>query len=100
MMREIELANLSTKDIKCDSTNRLVSVYSVNSKMDQRSHGVTRTLQCICKEGCDLRCPYVVLEVLANHSCLKGSPEGMLATRQGGGSRATKKDIVTAWKGL
>ena len=100
MMREIELANISAKDVKFDSVSRLVSVYFVNSKMDQRSNGVTRTLQCICKEGCDLRCPYAVLEVLTNHSCFKGSPEGMIATTCGGRRRATKKDIVSAWQNL
>ena len=43
MMREIELANLSAKDIKFDSHNRLVTVLFVNSKGDQESRGVEET---------------------------------------------------------
>lgn len=82
MMREIELANLSAKDIKFDPHNRLVTVLFVNSKGDQESRGLSRTLQCICKEGCALRCPYSVLEVLISYAGLKGSPEAMLSTTQ------------------
>jgi hypothetical protein len=82
MMREIELANLSAKDIKFDPHNRLVTVLFVNSKGDQESRGLSRTLQCICKEGCALRCPYSVLEVLVSYAGLKGSPEAMLSTTQ------------------
>ena len=65
-----------------DPHNRLVTVLFVNSKGDQESRGLSRTLQCICKEGCALRCPYSVLEVLVSYAGLKGSPEAMLSTTQ------------------
>lgn len=100
MMREIELANLSARDVKFDSTNRLVTVLFVNSKGDQEARGVSRTLQCICKEGCSLKCPYAVLEVLVNYAGLKGSPGAMLSTTQNGRVRATKQELVNSWQKL
>jgi len=100
MMREIEIANLSAKDIKFDSRNRLVTVLFVNSKGDQEARGVSRTLQCICKEGCTLKCPYAVLEVLVNYAGLKGSPDAMISTTANGKQRATKKDLVDSWRAL
>ena len=100
MMREIEIANLSAKDIKFDSRNRLVTVLFINSKGDQEARGVSRTLQCICKEGCSLKCPYAVLEVLVNYAGLKGSPGAMISTTANGKQRATKKDLVDAWRSL
>ena len=100
MMREIEIANLSAKDIKFDSRNRLVTVLFVNSKGDQEARGVSRTLQCICKEGCTLKCPYAVLEVLVNYAGLKGSPNAMISTTADGKHRATKKDLVDSWRAL
>ena len=100
MMREIEIANLSAKDIKFDSNNRLVTVLFINSKGDQEARGVSRTLQCICKEGCTLKCPYAVLEVLVNYAGLKGSPNAMISTTANGKQRATKKDLVDAWRSL
>ena len=47
MMREIELANLSAKDVKFDSEHRTVTDHFVNSKKDQEAFGVSRALQCI-----------------------------------------------------
>jgi L-lactate utilization protein LutB len=98
MMREIEIANLSAKDIKFDSHNRLVTVLFINSKGDQEARGVSRTLQCICKEGCTLKCPYAVLEVLVNYAGLKGPPGAMISTTANGKQRATKKDLVDSWR--
>jgi hypothetical protein len=58
MLREIELARLTSEDIAFDIKGRTVSLTLQGSKMDQSAKGVTRTLQCLCKDSCDLRCPY------------------------------------------
>ena len=71
MMREIELANLCTNDVKFDHKNRLVTLTWTESKMDQQGTSISRTLQCLCGGACDLRCPYAVLEALTSQACLQ-----------------------------
>ena len=62
----------------------MVTITWQHSKMDTEGRGIARTLQCICEEGCDLRCPYAVLERLVNNATLKGSKDGHLAFSEGG----------------
>ena len=99
MMREIELANLTSSNITFDSTNRTEAVVWRESKNDTEGASVTRTLQCICQGGCDLSCPYAVLETLVSFAALKGSKGAYLAFTTKG-TRATKSDIVRSWKQL
>lgn len=99
MMREIELADLKSSNIKFDATNRLVTITLQHFKMDTEGRGISRTLQCICDEGCDLRCPRTVLEMLVNNATLKGAKDGHLAFREGG-SGASKAEIVGDWRKL
>ena len=66
---------------------------------DSEGQSISRTLQCICEEGCDLRCPYAVLEMLVNNAVLKGAKGGHLAICDGG-EGATKAEIVSVWKRL
>eukprot|EP00435_Cladocopium_sp_Y103_P065381 s228_g27.t1 len=99
MMREIEIAGLTATDAKFDPETRLVSLTWRESKTDTSAKGITRTLQCVCEQGCDLRCPYAVLEVLVNNAGMKGAPGGHLATNLKG-QVATKAEVVGAWKCL
>ena len=61
--------------------------------------GVKRTLQCLCQEGCDLKCPFAVLETLVSYAVLKGNEGAYLAVTNKG-TRATKSDIIKAWRKL
>eukprot|EP00435_Cladocopium_sp_Y103_P006119 s3866_g1.t6 len=100
MLREIELAGLSSGDIEFDSATRTVTLLWRESKMDTGASGIKRTLQCVCSEGCDLRCPYAVLETLVSCAALKGAKRASLAVTKGG-KPATKSDIVAylgRWK--
>eukprot|EP00435_Cladocopium_sp_Y103_P014751 s2194_g3.t1 len=99
MMREIELAGLVADDVAFDPKHRLVTLTWNESKTDGEGKGVKRTLQCLCENSCDLRCPYAVLEVLVNRAALKGAPGGHLATDVKG-KPASKSDIVRDWKRL
>ena len=97
MMREIELAALKSSDVNFDAHNRTVTITWEQSKMDSECRGLARTLQCICNDGCDMRCPYAVLEVLVNNAALKGAKGGHLAFNDKGDS-ATKAEIVGDWQ--
>eukprot|EP00435_Cladocopium_sp_Y103_P045365 s422_g13.t1 len=99
MMREIELANLVSKDVCFEPKGRLVSITWNESKTDKEGRGIRRTLQCLCEDNCDLKCPYAVLEVLVNRAALKGAPGGHLAIDHKG-RPASKADIVKDWKRL
>lgn len=99
MLREIEVANLTSTGIKFDPSGRIVSMFFRESKTDSEGFGVTRTLQCMCEGGCDLRCPYTVLGVLVNNAALKGATKGDPATTPKG-SVASKSDVVGAWRTL
>ena len=99
MMREIELSNLHTEDIRFDCANRMVTILWRESKKDTEGIGISRTLQCLCENGCDLKCPYAVLETLVNHATLRGTPMGAIAMGKKG-RLATKADIVHDWRKL
>ena len=88
-----------SSNIKFDATNRLVTIAWQHSKMDSEGRGISRTLQCICDEGCDLRCPCTVLGMLVNNATLKDAKDGHLAFREGGPG-ASKAEIVGDWRKL
>ena len=88
-----------SSNIKFDATNRLVTIAWQHSKMDTEGRGISRTLQCIFDEGCDLRCPCTVLGMLVNNATLKDAKDGHLAFREGG-SGASKAEIVGDWRKL
>ena len=79
MMREIELAALTTKDLKLDESKRLVTVTWRESKMDQEGASISRSLQCICESQCTIDCPFSVAEVMLNSTMLRGAPQGHIA---------------------
>lgn len=99
MLREIEIARLTARDVTFNIKERTVSLVLRESKMDQSAKGITRTLQCLCRDGCDLRCPYAVLEVLVNHAMLRGAPDSHLAITAEV-QQATKAEVVKAWRRL
>eukprot|EP00435_Cladocopium_sp_Y103_P025735 s1995_g6.t1 len=99
MMREIEIANLHSKDIKFDHNNRMVTLTWNESKTDQEGATIARTLKCMCPAHCDMRCPFAVLEVLSNQACLHGNVGGALAVCHDG-TRATKAQLVADWKAI
>ena len=98
MMREIEIANLTLKDVWLDHQARLVRLKWSESKMDQEGLSVSRTLQCICSNGCNLECPFSVTEVLVNAAMLRGA-NGSLSVNVDG-KVATKAELVRDWKHL
>ena len=99
MMREIELAALKTTDIKFDEASRRVSITWRASKADAECRGISRTLQCICNDSCDMKCPYATLEVLVNNAVLKGTKGGHVAVNADN-HVASKSDIVKDWQKL
>ena len=99
MMREIEIAALTSKNVIFEDKNRLVTLVWYESKGDQEGATISRTLQCLCQEACDMSCPYSVLEVLVNHACLQGN-EGAALSVCRDGSRATKAQLVGDWRDL
>ena len=98
MMREIEIANLTLSDVHLDHHARLVKLKWSESKMDQEGLSISRTLQCICSNGCDFECPFAVTEVLVNAAMLRGS-DGSLSVNEDG-KVATKTELVRDWKHL
>ena len=71
------------------------------SKTDPSAHSVTRTLQCLCEDVCDLKCPYAVMEVLLHETISKDTKDGALAVATDENrSRATKSELVDSWATL
>jgi len=99
MLREIEVAALTCNDVKLDSSSRMVTLTWTESKTDTAARGISRTMQCICADTCDLKCPYAVMEVLVNHAALKGAPQGLLATSIDN-TEVTKAELVKSWNAL
>lgn len=99
MMREIEIAALTSKNVIFEDKNRLVTLVWHESKGDQEGATISRTLKCLCQDACDMSCPYAVLEVLVNHACLQGNDGAALSVCKDG-SRATKAQLVGDWRGL
>ena len=99
MLRELEIASMTSRDVSFDAKERTVTLTLMVSKTDTAAGTVSRTLQCLCQEGCDLRCPFAVLEALVNKAMLRGTKEAFLAyTREGW--PATKAEVVTDWQTL
>eukprot|EP00434_Breviolum_minutum_P008400 symbB.v1.2.007413.t1/scaffold453.1/size202423/4 len=102
MMREIEIAALRTSNVHFNPKNRTVTLQWLESKMDQSGKSFTRVLQCLCGDGCDLRCPYENLKVIVQkvrevYGVEEEDP--WLATTKAG-VPATKQQVISAWQGL
>ena len=90
MLREAELAILSTTHVRIDHILKRVRLRIPVSKKDQEGEGVQRVLQCLCGEGrCKPECPYEVAHDLldklqrrsAGASKLCVAKQGKLATK-------------------
>lgn len=99
MMREIEIAALTSKNVTFDDKSRLVTLTWRESKMDQEGATISRTLQCLCSGSCDIACPYAVLEVLVNQAGLQGN-EGAALSVSAEGTVATKAQLIADWRDL
>ena len=102
MMREIEIAALRTSNVHFNPKNKTVTLQWLESKMDQSGKSFTRVLQCLCVDGCDLRCPYENLKVIVQKAReLYGVEEEdpWLATTKAG-MPATKQQVISAWQCL
>lgn len=99
MMRAIELSDVTTDDVLFIEKNKTVTLTWRVSKTDSQGATISRTLQCVCEDQCDLRCPYSALRVLVNFAKLKNTPEKAIATNTKD-LRATKAEIVKSWQRL
>ena len=96
MLREIEIAALSTEDIVVDYVGKKVTLVWQFSKKDQEALGIKRTLQCLCGQSCSGECPFWVSTQLVNAvEKFNGTNSAIALTR----SRATpnKDMIVKSW---
>ena len=96
MLREIEIAALSTEDIVVDYVGKKVTLVWQFSKKDQEALGMKRTLQCLCGQLCSGECPFWVSTQLVNAvEKFNGTNSAIALTR----SRVTpsKDMIVKSW---
>ena len=100
MLREIELANLTTKDIILDHTGKRVTLNIRVSKMDPEAKGVKRTMQCLCTgNDCTKECPFAVsMDLLVKTEKFGGTGSGLSMMRDK--STASKSQIVKTWQML
>eukprot|EP00438_Fugacium_kawagutii_P033981 Skav228939 [mRNA] locus=scaffold2181:356157:357920:- [translate_table: standard] len=100
MLREIELANMSTDDLLVDFTGKRVTIRLKASKMDQGAQGVRRSLQCLCeKEKCEDECPFhISTDLLSKVEKFNNTGSLLLLTKDR--APATKAQLVYSWKSL
>ena len=108
MLREIELANVSTEDIQVDYGARRVALLITVSKTDPSAKGVTRTLQCLCEgadhakslgdcSGCESECPFAVSTgLLFKVQKFNGTVSQVALMRDK--SPATKSQVISSWQ--
>ena len=100
MLREIELALLSTEDLVMDHLSKRVTMNLRLSKMDAEGKGVRRTLQCLCKSNsCSKECPYLVSKNLVEMvERFNGTNSPLALTKRR--VLATKAQLVKTWRDL
>ena len=97
MMREIEIANMTTEDILLDHLSRRVTVTWRSSKPDHSNQGVRRTLQCTCNKRCMRECPFTVsFDLVKKVEGASGTGSGLVTTR--GNKEPTKALLVASWR--
>ena len=98
MLREAEIAILSTPDVRVDYVLKRVRLRIPVSKKDQEAEGVQRVLQCLCGEGgCKPDCPYeVAQDLLDKLQRLAGGASKLCVAR--GKKEATKSMLVASWE--
>ena len=100
MLRDLELAALSTGDFSIDHITKRVNMHLKLSKMDSVGKDVTRTLQCLCvTNDCDRECPYVVTtNVVSTVEKLNGTDSPFMLTKAK--AEATKAQLAKTWRWL
>eukprot|EP00435_Cladocopium_sp_Y103_P003205 s166_g1.t1 len=100
MLREIELAGITTEDLMIDHLSKKVTLHLRMSKTDSEGKGVRRTLQCLCTgRCCDWECPYVLSKDLVEKvENFNGTTSALTLTK--GKKLATKDQIVKTWRQL
>ena len=98
MMREIELALMTVKDILFDHINKKVTVTWRNSKQDKTGEGVRRSLQCTCsKKKCSNECPYAVsYDLVTKVEGANGTETELVIARNR--QEPTKANLVSSWR--
>ena len=100
MLRRLELEMLKVKDIQVSADKSKVTVYIKESKMDQESRGVSKTLVCACKTSkasCPVELALELLELTRKKwPTARGDPEAWLV-RTTEGEHATKATVVSSW---
>ena len=95
MLREAELAILSTTHVRIDHILKRVRLRIPVSKKDQEGEGVQRVLQCLC--GCRPECPYEVAQDLLDKLQRKSAGASKLCVAKQG-KPATKAKLVASWQ--
>ena len=95
MMRSIEAAQISAKDVVVDLDEKIVRHFIPKSKTDQKASGTWRTLKCCGRDACDRHCP-VALAVNALND-LKSNECSSPLFPDSKGNRVSKFHMVTAW---
>ena len=96
MLREIEIAAISTGDFLVNHLEKRVSLLWKSSKKDQEGLRIKRTLQCLCEGECAVECPFkVTLDLIKAVESFNGSDSAIALTRR---RMAPSKDQMTkAW---
>ena len=98
MLREAELAILSTTHVRIDHILKRVRLRIPVSKKDQEGEGVQRVLQCLCGEGrCKPECPYEVAQDLLDKLQRRSAGASKLCVAKQG-KLATKARLVASWR--
>ena len=97
MMREIEIANMTTEDILLDHLSKRVTITWRMSKQDHSNQGVRRTLQCTCHKKCMSECPFAVAyDLVKKLEGANGTGSDLVVTRDG--KEPTKALLVASWR--
>ena len=98
MLRELELANIDTEDLKFEDKERRVSLLIRVSKTDSEASGVVRTLQCLCRDNeCEKECPYQVSKDLVK-KVSKFAEAGAKLALMRNKTPATKDQVINSWR--
>ena len=101
MMREIEIAALTTENFNFNRSLRTVTLTWFECKTDQEGATISRVLQCQCDDSsCGLRCPYDnAMQLVSSAFDSKGGEPNAIATTIKG-KEASKHMILKSWQQL
>ena len=97
MLRCAELVKLRAKDIVLNPVERTVKLMWKESKTDQKAGGVSRVLQCVCKDSCSINCPVRLSDDLKKKVEKRKTEGDHLCALKRSGEKATKAQVVASW---